>query len=148
MWGRGIEKIQLTQQLLKYWSKHSLQVYYITLGGTSTDYGLTLLPIWIPICYFYLINCHYCCFIRNGESFIVSEVNPSLLLPTRCYTGRGNRPYDGKHHVKNTNKVHYHLIVFISSSITNTRLSMLTSPKYFTTQRQMWRHILENYAKS
>lgn len=40
-------------------------------------------------------------------------------------------------------KTSNHFICVISSSITDTRLSMLTSPKYFTAQRQMWRNTLQ-----
>ena len=40
----------------------------------------------------------------------------------------------------------YHLIVVVSSSITNARFPMLTSPKHFTTQRQIWGHTLQAHS--
>jgi hypothetical protein len=46
------------------------------------------------------------------------------------------------HAIKDECQTNYHLVRLIPTSISNTRFSMLTSPKYFSTQRHMRGHTL------
>lgn len=58
--------------------------------------------------------------------------------------GKVNRK-DFKWHASQAVGLDYHLICVESSSITNSRFPILTSPEYFTTQRQMWGDTLQTY---
>lgn len=42
-------------------------------------------------------------------------------------------------------KLEYHFLSVEPRRITDAWLSMLTSPEYFTTQREMWSHRLQEY---